>query len=136
MNPVTISLIALTISVASFIFALFQFNRNQNLKKLERISEIMNKAFELRRASQKLKHLVEMTDDIDSHEEAIDVINTLCENVSKVLNNPKTTLSEVYVVEQKILKITLNFDLLSMQINEQIRFNTECAEFDRKQNAS
>lgn len=96
----------------------------------------MNKAFELRRAAQELKYLIEMTDDIDSHEEAIDAINTLSENVSSVLNNPKTTLSEVYVVEQNLLETTLSFDLLSMQINEQIRFNTECAEFERKQNAS
>ncbi len=136
MNPIVISLIAITVSVASFIFTLFQFNRNQDLKRLDKVGEIMNKAFELRRSSQKLKHLIEMTDDIDSHEEAINAINIFSEHLPNVLNNPKTTVSEIYLVEQKLLKTILEFDLLSMQINEQIRFNTEVAEFDRKQKAS
>jgi len=131
-NSIIISSIALIISVATFLFTLFQFRRNQSLKKLEKTNEIMNNAFELRRSSEKLKHLVEMTDDIDSHDEALDVINELTENIHKVLNNPKTTVSEIYEAEQRLLKTTLNFDLLGMQVNEQIRFNKECYEFDRK----
>lgn len=53
-------------------------------------------------------------------------------NIIKVLNNPKTKTHEVYLVEQKLLKTSLEFDLLSKQAG----FQKECNDFDRKQNAS
>jgi hypothetical protein len=134
-KSIVISSIALIISIAGFLFTLFQFNRNQRLKKLEKINGIMSNAYNLRRSSEDLKHLIEISDDIDAHEEALNLINIFTESLfSKALNNPKTKISEIYSVEQRLLKTTLEFDLLSKQINEQIRFHKECAGFDCKHN--
>ncbi len=118
-KSIVISSIALIISIAGFLFTLFQFNRNQRLKKLEKINDIMSNAYNLRRSSEDLKHLIEISDDIDAHEEALNLINIFTESLfSKALNNPKTNISEIYSVEQRLLKTTLEFDLLSKQINE------------------
>jgi len=118
-------------------FSLFQFNRTQRLKKAEKINKILQEAFELRRASQDLRHLIERTDDIDSHETFLDTIDSYSEELfSKVLNNKKTNISGVYNLEQGLLEIRLQFDLLEKQIHEQIRFNDECAEFDEQKNIS
>ncbi|EII3094222.1 hypothetical protein ACOB3W_003561 [Vibrio cholerae] len=135
-NSIILSSIALVVSVASFSFSLFQFNRNQSIKKLEKINDTLKVAFELRLKSQDLRNLIDISDDIDSYEKEIESLNSVCENASKVLNNPRTKTSEVYIVEQELLKTTLEFDLLSKQIHEQIRFNIECHEFDSKHKVS
>ncbi|MCG3738264.1 hypothetical protein EXA16_18550 [Vibrio cincinnatiensis] len=135
-NSIILSSIALVVSVASFSFSLFQFNRNQSINKLEKINDTLKVAFELRLKSQDLRNLIDISDDIDSYEKEIERLNSVCENASKVLNNPRTKTSEVYAVEQELLKTTLEFDLLSKQINEQIRFNIECREFDSKHKVS
>ena len=132
-KSIVISSIALIISIAGFLFTLFQFNRNQRLKKLEKINEIMSNAYNLRRSSEDLKHLIEISDDIDANEEALNLINIFTESLfSKALSNPKTNISEIYSVEQRLLKTTLEFDLLSKQINEQIRFHKECRSEERR----
>ena len=124
------------VSVASFSFSLFQFHRNQSINKLEKINDTLKVVFELRLKSQDLRNLIDITDDIDSYEKEIEFLNSACESASKILNNPKTKSSQVYVVEQEFLKVTLEFDLLSKQINEQIRFNIECREFDNRHKVS
>ena len=111
---------------------MFQFKRNQQINKLQKINDILKIAFDLRRSSQNLRILISHTDDVDSFEDELDVIDKFTENASNVLNNPKTSTSELYGVEQKLLNTTLGFDLLSKQINEQIRFNKECADFEVK----
>ncbi|MCG3748857.1 hypothetical protein EXA20_18260, partial [Vibrio cincinnatiensis] len=109
-NSIILSSIALVVSVASFSFSLFQFNRNQSINKLEKINDTLKVAFELRLKSQDLRNLIDISDDIDSYEKEIERLNSVCENASKVLNNPRTKTSEVYAVEQELLKTTLEFD--------------------------
>lgn len=136
-SPIIISSIALAISIASFIFSLFQFNKTQELKKAEKINEILCAAFELRRSSQGLRHLLDRTDDIDSHETFLNMTDEFSEEMfSKTLNDPKTKIKDIYKLEQGLLDIRLQFDLLEKQIHEQIRFNEECAEYERKKNVS
>lgn len=136
-NPIIISSIALTISIASFIFSLFQYNRTQHLKRAEKINEILRAAFELRRSSQDLRHLIDRTDDIDHQEKFLNMTDQLSEELfSKTLNNPKTKISDIYKLEQDLLEMRLEFDLLERQIHEQIRFNEECAEYEKNENIS
>ncbi len=136
-GPVLISSIALVISIASFGFALFQFSRTQRLKRAEKINEVLREAFELRRASQGLRHLIDRTDDIDFHDEFLSVTDKFSEEMfSKTLNEPKTKMVDIYKLEQGLLEMRLQFDLLEKQIHEQIRFNEECAEYEKSKELS
>lgn len=133
LSPTILSSIALTISIASFGFSLFQFSRTQHLKKAEKINELLGKAFELRRAAQDLRHLVDRTDDIHSHEEILNATDQFSEKLfSKILNNPKIRVTDIYKLEQSLLEFRLEFDLLENQLHEQIRFNEECAKYEEK----
>lgn len=135
--PIIISSIALTISIASFGFSLFQFNRTLQLKKAEKINELLGAAFELRRSAQDLRHLIDRTDDIDTHDELLNATDKFSEELfTRTLNNPKTKISDIYKLEQALLKFRLEFDLMEKQIHEQIRFNEECAEYQRSKNIS
>jgi hypothetical protein len=136
-GPILISSIALVISIASFGFALFQFNRTQHLKRAEKINEILHEAFELRKASQELRHLIDRTDDIDSHDEFLSMTDKFSEEMfSKTLNNPKTKITDIYKLEKGLLEIRLQFDLLEKQIHEQIRFNEERAMYEKNKKLS
>lgn len=80
-----------------------------------------------------MRHLINHTDDIDSHKEILDAMDIITDNLmSKVMNNPDVNISEVYVLEQSILKTRLEFDLFEKQINELIRFRKDCNEFDQR----
>lgn len=132
-NVTAISSVALIISISSFVFSLFQFSRTQRLKKAEKINEVLREAFTLRRLSQDIRHLINHTDDIDSHKEILDAMDIITDNLmSKVMNNPDVNISEVYVLEQSLLKTRLEFDLFEKQINELIRFRKDCNEFDQR----
>lgn len=99
---------------------MFQFNRNQRIKKLEKINSILKNAYELRRSSQDLRNLIGMMDDIGSHDFELRLMDSVSDNVSAVLNNPELTSAEIYEVEKSLLKTSLEFDLAKKQIHEQI----------------
>lgn len=80
-----------------------------------------------------MRHLINHTDDIDSHKKILDAMDIITDNLlSKVMNNTDVNISEVYVLEQSLLKTRLEFDLFEKQINELIRFRKECNEFDQR----
>ena len=98
---------------------------------------MLGKAFELRRAAQGLRHLIDRSDDVEPHEELLSVTEQYSEDLfSRILNDPKTKITDVYKLEQSLLEFRLEFDLLEKQIHEQIRFNEECAEYEKSKNIS
>ena len=131
MNPIFISLIALVVSLAGFSLSLFQFSHRQKINKAAKINETITRVYDLKRTSAELNYLLIRTDDIDLHEEIFKRVYLFTESAASILNSPEVKNIEVYHIEQALIKNRLEFDLFAMQIDEQIRFNSECHEYER-----
>jgi len=121
-----ISIAAILISLASFAFGLYQYRSNQKVSLLSKINEILKQGYILRKSVQDLRDKIDVTDDIDSYENELDMFNSFIENIfSAALNPEKVTMEEVYKVERSLIELELSFSLLVKQINIAIEFNNE-----------
>lgn len=110
-----ISIVALFISLGSFGFSLFQFSKNRNVRKLEEVNRIINRALELERKHYKLSLILKYESDMEDWKDRLDDIGTLEElgkDTIAVLNKKSVSLEDIYKAEQALLKIELEFDLL------------------------
>lgn len=72
-----ISIVALFISLGSFGFSLFQFSKNRNVRKLEEVNRIINRALELERKHYKLSLILKYESDMEDWKDRLDDIGTL-----------------------------------------------------------
>ena len=127
-NPVFISIAALVLSLGGFLFSLFQYRSHQRVKKLEKMNEVMQKGFNLRMASQDLRDLIGRSDDVDSQDELLDAIDGIFESAfAESMARPDTTLAQVYELERRIMAQSLELNLISKLVREQVRSNDESA---------
>lgn len=131
-DPVVISIVALCISIAGFAFSVYQWKKSAFIKNAEKVHEVTQEAFELRRSSQDLRNLIGVTDDIDDMEELLQATDSASEKLLKnALRNRKTSLRDVYKAQLRIADMRLELDLLHKQILEAKRFNEEVAEYEQ-----
>ena len=121
-----LSITAILISIASFAFGLLQYRNKQKLDLLRKSNELLKKVYSLRKSAQDLRNKIDVTDDIDSHEDEIELINSLCENIfGKFLKQENITLEEVHKLETNLIQLDLRFSLLVKLVNVEIAFNEE-----------
>ena len=130
-DPVAISIVALCISSTGLAFSVYQWKKSTFIKSSEKVHEVTQEAFELRRSSQELRNLIGITDDIEDMEELLQATDSVSEELLKnALRNPKISLRDVYKVQQRIADMRLEIDLLYKQVLEAKRFNEEVAEYE------
>ncbi|MCU7850098.1 MAG: hypothetical protein KZQ89_19330 [Candidatus Thiodiazotropha sp. (ex Lucinoma kastoroae)] len=131
-NAVYISIAALCISIAGFSFTLYQFRKGQFIKLSEKVNEVTKEAFELRRASQGLRDIIGVTDDVDDCKSLLEATDKVSEKLlAEVLRSPKIKLKEIYMAQQKIADLRLEIDLMHKQVSECKRFNEEFINYSR-----
>jgi hypothetical protein len=122
----TISIAAILISLASFAFNLYQFKNTKNLKRLEKSNEVLQQAFLLRKASQELRDRINVTDDIENLDHLLIPMNMTIETqFGKMLANPDVSIQDVFMIENKLIKLDLQLHLLSKQVDVKIDFNNQ-----------
>jgi hypothetical protein len=122
----TISIVAILISLASLAFNLYQFKNTKNLKRLEKSNEVLQQAFLLRKASQELRDRINVTDDIDDLDHLLIPMNMTIETqFGKMLANPDVSIQDVFMIENKLIELDLQLHLLSKQVDVQIDFNNQ-----------
>lgn len=121
-----VSLTAIVISIASFVFTLYQYRKDQNNIQSSKASEVLRKGFSLRKASQILRDKISVTDDIDDCDALLDIIDYFTEStLPKILNKKNVSVQSIYKLQKELLALELEFDLLVKQINVVIDFNAE-----------
>ena len=131
-HTIFISIAALCISIASFGFSLYQFRRGQKIKLAEKVNEVILEAYELRRATQDLRHLIDSTNDVDECERMLKTADSVSEVlIGKALRDPEIDLKKVYQVQEKIAGLRLEIDLMHKQVNEKKRLDEEFVKFSR-----
>lgn len=122
----TLSIVAILISLASFGFGLYQYRNSRKVSLLEKSNTALKHAYEVRKSVQDLRHKIDVTDDIDDHEKELNMLSSATEKLfTHVLDSKSITLEEAYMAEKAIIKIDLEFSLLSKQIDASIAFNEE-----------
>lgn len=127
------AILALLLSVASLVFSVYQYRILHKVRVSEKASAILRFAYDLRRKSQDLKHLIDCTDDVDDCDELLAKTNAMVETeLSKVAISKGISLDILIEIEQKLLSAELEIDLLHKQIAEHGRFNKEVRDYETR----
>ncbi|MHB1676805.1 MAG: hypothetical protein ACYCSS_04610 [Sulfuriferula sp.] len=128
----TISIVAILISLATLTFNLYQFKNTKKLEKLEKCNEVLQQAFLLRKASQELRNKINVTDDIDDLDYLLIPMNLTIETqFGKMLENVDISIHEVFMIEKKLIQLDLQLTLLSKAVDVKIDFNNQVKHFEK-----
>lgn len=122
----TISIIAILISLGSLAFNLYQFRTTRKLRLLEKANDVSHRAFLLRKLSQDLRNKVSVTDDVPDMDYMLDRLDNAIESgYGKLLSSEKLSIQDAFELERHLLELDLEYDLLSKQVDVQANFNNE-----------
>ena len=122
----TISIIALLVSLGGFVFNLYQFISARKLRSREKANEILSKAFALRKLSQDIRQKISVTDHVPDMDDVLDGLDAAIEGgIANILINKNTSLHDLLGLEQKLMKLALENELLSKAIDAQENLNIE-----------
>lgn len=117
---------ALIISVASFVFNIYQYRINHGARIAEKASALQRFAQDIRRKSEDLKHKFGSTDDVGDYPEHFEKLNVFVEeHITKLIMSKKISLRELTDLERGLLPLELEIDLMHKQVTEAARFNDE-----------
>ena len=95
-----ISIAAIVISIASFVFTLYQHHKHQNIVQSSKAIEVLKHGFSLRNASQQLRDKISVTDDIDDCDELLNTIDSFTESMlPKILKKQNISIQDIYKLE-------------------------------------
>jgi hypothetical protein len=126
---VYLSLLAILISAASLWLSLHQFKSTRHLRRLEKINEVLQRAFQLRKASHALRHKVDNTNDVPDCDEQLNALDNMIEGqIQRLLESKATTIQDIFEIEKSVLSLDLELELQSKQLDAKNQLDQEIAE--------
>ncbi|NOR25432.1 MAG: hypothetical protein GQ542_13800 [Desulforhopalus sp.] len=124
---ITLSVIAIILSVTSFGFSVYQYKIGSKIKINEKINDLVKDLYSLRRTIEEKKNKYANTDDIPDYADTFEIHISVVEDVlATFLKKGKISIEDFYEIERECITLHLEFDLFCKQIDETIRFNKEC----------
>lgn len=123
----TLSIIAILISITSLGFSVYQYNQGHKIKINDKVNNFLEETYRFRKFLDDKKKLYSNTDDIPDYEDLFELgIITIENRIVPVLEKSKISIDDFYLIERKFMGLRTEIELTCKQIEEAIRFNEEC----------
>lgn len=129
----TLSIIAIVISITSLGFSIYQYYQGSKIKINDKVSSLLEETYTFRKFLDDKKKLCSNTDDIPDYKDLFESgIITVENTIVPVLEKSKISVDDFYLIERKFMGLRNEIELTCKQIEEAIRFNEEGISVDMK----